>query len=258
MASAFPTVPRKCWRIPLPLENLALVDIGSLFRWAREVVFKLLIHRPAASILPVEKHRCSEVLFRRLGCSSGIWVFKISWVCNLSPSPWSPDNSLDLLLHNLFPLLRMGEELTVGWKEVWSFRDRHFLGPSDFSGCRKVGVGRGQVTIRNHYYVNITGKLPSVSSVTQSWLTFCDPMDCSTPDFPVHHELPELAQTHIHWVGDALQSSHPLSSPSPPAFNLSQYQGLFKWVSSSHQVAKVLELQLKYQYFQWIFRTGLL
>ena len=67
-------------------------------------------------------------------------------------------------------------------------------------------------------------------------------MDCSTPGFPVHHQLLELAQTHVHWVSDALQPSHPLSSPSPPAFSLSQHQGLFRWVSSSHQVAKVLEL----------------
>ena len=68
---------------------------------------------------------------------------------------------------------------------------------------------------------------------------FCDPMDCSTPGFPVHHQLPELAQTHVHWVSDAIQSSHPLSSPSPPAFNLSQHQSLFQWVSSSHQFSSV-------------------
>ena len=61
-------------------------------------------------------------------------------------------------------------------------------------------------------------------------------MDCSTPGLPVHHQLPELVQTHVHWVGDAIQPSHPLSSPSPPALNLSQHQGLFQWVSSSHQV----------------------
>ena len=65
-------------------------------------------------------------------------------------------------------------------------------------------------------------------------------MDCSTPGFPVHHQLPELAQTHVHRVGDAIQSSHPLLSPFPPAFNLSQHQHLFQGVSSLHQVAKVL------------------
>ena len=80
------------------------------------------------------------------------------------------------------------------------------------------------------------------SSVTQSCLTPCDPMDCSMPGFPVHHQLSEFTQTHVHRVGDAIQPSQPLSSPSPPTFNLSQHQGLFQWVSSSHQVAKVLEL----------------
>ena len=81
-----------------------------------------------------------------------------------------------------------------------------------------------------------------ISSSVQSCLILWDPMDCSMPGFPVHHQLWELAQTHVHRVGDTIQLSHPLSSPSPPAFNLSQHQGLFQWVSSSHQVAKVLEL----------------
>ena len=90
-------------------------------------------------------------------------------------------------------------------------------------------------------------------SVTQSRPTLCDPMDCSTSGFPVHHQILELANTHVHWDGNAIQPSHPLSSPSPPAFNPSQHQGLFKWVSSLHQVAKVLELQ--HWSFQWIFRT---
>ena len=88
-------------------------------------------------------------------------------------------------------------------------------------------------------------------SVTQSCLTFCDPMDCSTLGFPVQHYLTKLAQTHVHWVGDAIQPSQPLSSPSPPAFSFSQHQGLFQWVSSSHQVAKVLELPLQHQSFQY-------
>ena len=82
------------------------------------------------------------------------------------------------------------------------------------------------------------------SSVTQSCSTLCDPMECSTPGLPVHHQFPELAQTHVHRVSDAIQPSHPLPSPSPPAFNLSPHQSLFQWVSSSYQVAKVLELQL--------------
>ena len=89
-------------------------------------------------------------------------------------------------------------------------------------------------------------------------LTLRDPMNCSMPSFPVHHQFLELTQTHVHWVSDAIQSSHPLSSPSLPAFNLSQHQGLFQWVSSSHQVAKVLLFQLQHQSFQWIFRTDFL
>ena len=96
------------------------------------------------------------------------------------------------------------------------------------------------------------------SLVTQSCLTLYDPMDCSTPGLPVHHQLPELTQTHVHWVSDTIQPSHPLLSPSPPAPNLSQYQGLFKWVSFSHEVASVLEFQLQHQSFQWIFRTLML
>ena len=95
-------------------------------------------------------------------------------------------------------------------------------------------------------------------SVTQSCPTLCNAVDRSTPGFPVHQQLPELAQTHVHWVDDAIQPSHPLLSPSPPALNLSQHQGLFQWVSSLHQVAKVLEFQLQHQSFQWIFRTDFL
>ena len=96
------------------------------------------------------------------------------------------------------------------------------------------------------------------SSVTQSCLTLCDTTDWSMPGLPVHYQLPEFTQTHVHWVNDAIQPFHPLLSPSPPALNLSQHQGLFKWVSSSHQVAKVLEFQLQHQSFQWAPRTDLL
>ena len=97
-----------------------------------------------------------------------------------------------------------------------------------------------------------------LSSVAQSFLTLCDSMECSTPGFLVLHQLLEFAQTHVHWVSDAIQPSHPLSSPSPPDFNLSQNQSLFKRVSSSHQMAKALEFQLQHQSFQWIFRTDFL
>ena len=104
--------------------------------------------------------------------------------------------------------------------------------------------------------------LVQLSSVTQSCRTLCNPMNRSMPVPPVHHQLPEFTQTHAYRVGDAIQPSHPLSSPSPPAPNPSQHQALFQWVNSSHEVAKVLEFQLQHQSFQCIpglisFRMGL-
>ena len=94
-------------------------------------------------------------------------------------------------------------------------------------------------------------------SVAQSCLTLCNPMNCSTPGLRVHHQLQEFTQTHVHWVGDAIQPSHPLPSYSTPAPNPSQHQGCFQWVNSSHEVARVLEFQLQHQSFQWTPRTDL-
>ena len=113
----------------------------------------------------------------------------------------------------------------------------------------------------DYYIYDETGFLqkPEVRQLQSlSHVRLGDPMNCSTPGFPVHHQLPELAQTHVHQVSDAIQPSHPLSSLSLPDFNLLQHQGLFQWVSSSHQVAKVLEFQLQHQSLQWTPRTDLL
>ena len=96
----------------------------------------------------------------------------------------------------------------------------------------------------------------SVQSI--SCVRLCDPMNRSTPGLPVHHQLLKFTQIHAHQVGDAIQPSHPLSPPSPPAPNPSQHQGLFQWVKSLHEVAKVLEFQLQHQSFQWTPRTDLL
>ena len=100
--------------------------------------------------------------------------------------------------------------------------------------------------------------LDSCCSVAQLCPTLCNSADCSTPSLPVLHHLLELVQTYVHWVSDAIQPSHPLSCSSPPALNLSQHQGLFQSVGSSHQVAKVLELQLQHPSFQRIFRIDCL
>ena len=98
----------------------------------------------------------------------------------------------------------------------------------------------------------------SCCSVAKLRLTLCDPMDCSKPGFPVLHYLLDFAQTHVRWVSDAIQPSHPLSPSSSITFNPSQHQGLFQWVGSSHKAAKVLELQLQHHSFQWIFRVDFL
>ena len=103
--------------------------------------------------------------------------------------------------------------------------------------------------LKYNYIRDLESQLREFSTVQslKPCLTLCYPMDCSTPGFLVHYQFAEFTQTHVHWVGDAIQPSHPLSSPSPPAFKLSQHQGLCKWVSSSHQVANLLEFQLQHQ-----------
>ena len=94
-------------------------------------------------------------------------------------------------------------------------------------------------SFHTYHHHTIIKKNIQFSSITQSCLILCDPMDCSTPGFPVHHQPPDLAQTHVHRVSDAIQPSHPLSFPSPPAINLSQHQVLLQWISSSDQVVKI-------------------
>ena len=176
------------------------------------------------------------------------------------------------------PILRQVFEAIRDHKDLW---DRSLLSGSDsiFSFCpdnspeiQRVKINADlwfkiliptaeEVSPLVHVWMGVQAVLLldfQFRSVAQSCLILCDPMDCRTPGFPVHHQLLELAQTHVHQVGDAIQPSHPLSSPSRPAFNLSQHQGLFQWVSSLHQVAKVLEFQLQHQSFQWIFRTDFL
>ena len=113
-------------------------------------------------------------------------------------------------------------------------------------------------TMNQKWFMHFAEESVQFNSVAQSCLTLCDPMNHSTPGLPVHHKLLESTQTHVHGVGDAIQPSHPLSSPSPPAPNPSQHQGLFQWVNSLHEVAKVLEFKLQHQSFQWTPRTDLL
>ena len=153
--------------------------------------------------------------------------------------------------HRIFPSMGFPR------KEHWS--GCHFLLQGNFSTkgsnpcllhCRWILY---QWATREAYHKDSVNSVQSLSGVR-----LCDSMNCSPPGLSVHHQLPESTQTHFHRVGDAAQPSHPLLSPSPPALNLFQHQGLFNWVSSSHEVAKVLEFQFQHQSFQRIPRTDLL
>ena len=136
---------------------------------------------------------------------------------------------------------------------IWSLILLPFLNPVCTSGCSQFTycwsltwmiLSITLLVCEINVIVQYFALSVQFSSVAQLCPTLCDPMVCSMPGLPVHHQLQEFTQTHVHRVGDAIQPSHPLSSPSPPALNLSQHQGFFKWVNSSHQVAKVLELKI--------------
>ena len=144
----------------------------------------------------------------------------------------------DFTLELIFQKGRQVSTSFCDWVVTWG------LGQHQKSGMPCYGSSSGLIFI-----------FSSVQSLSRVWL--CSPVNRSTPGLPVHHQLLQFTQTHSHGVGDAIQPSHPLSSPFPPAPNPSQHQGLFQWVSSSHQVAKVLEFQLQHQSFQWTPRTDL-
>ena len=142
-----------------------------------------------------------------------------------------------------------------GLQSKWSQRVRHNWAHTNINsfirddqlwlkGMKSVWVKTLDGKLSSSTRLRLYSVITSVQSLSYVWL--CKPKDWRTPGLPVHHQLPELAQTHVHRVSDAIQPFHPLSTPSPPALNLSQHQGLFKWVSSSHQVAKVLEFQLQH------------
>ena len=160
------------------------------------------------------------------------------WPTNLISSPWFGEFGSDFWPH------------TGLWPCTW-YSFSLFLNVYLNIQCSKVLPFSIFSTLFLH-------SLPSSVQLLSHVQLFVTPWTMATLGLPVYHQLPESTQTHVHWVGDAIQPSYPLSSPSPPALNLSQHQGLFQWISSSHQVAKVLELQLQHQSFQWIFRVDFL
>ena len=154
--------------------------------------------------------------------------------------------------------LDQDKDTLTTWLESFNYKPESWPLPNTESSGLDLGPLAFR-TVRNTFLsLLLVSHSVQFSSVAQSCLTLCDPMNCSMPGLPVYHQLPESTQTHVCWVSDAFQPSHPLLSPSPPALNPSQHQGLFQWVSSLHQVAKVLEFQLQHQSFHWIFRTDLL
>ena len=137
----------------------------------------------------------------------------------------------------------------IPWRRKWQMTPVYLPGKSH---------GQSSLAGYNPWGHRTAGHNSATCSVAQLCPTLCNPMNCSTPGLPVPHHLPKLAQAHIHCISDAIQSSHPLTPPSLSTLNLSQNQGLFQWVNCSHQMNKILELQLQHQSFQWIFRTDFL
>ena len=156
------------------------------------------------------------------------------------PAPWSPSlQPPSSFIHLVNTLKVKMKSFTTDWDLNPHAGTRNQPKPN--LGLKPMWLLKSAKTLLGTW-THVTGT--QFSSVAQSCLTLCDPMNCSMPGLPVHHQLPEFTQSHVHWVSDAIQPSHPLSSPSLPALNLSQHQGLCKWVSSLHLVTNVLEFQL--------------
>ena len=167
----------------------------------------------------------------------------------------TPESASGLLLNKVVSGTLPVGQMAPYTVSVLSFRTRRNL-QAYASSCRSLSLNVLAPVKNSNINTAYLVRRPEELSFSHLWVTVCDLMDCSTPGFPILHHLPEFAQAHVHWIGDALQPSHFLSPPSSPAFNLSQPQGLFQWVSSLHQVAKVLELQ--HQSIQGIFRIDFL
>ena len=141
----------------------------------------------------------------------------------------------------------VGQKVHLGFSIQWDEKPEWTFWPAQYILFICILLPSPKISLIIYFPLR---QICSCCSTTHSCPTLCNPVDCGTQGFPVHHHLLELAQTHIHWVSDAIQLSHPLMSLSPPAFYVSEHHSLFHWVSSFHQVARVLELQLQHQFFQ--------
>ena len=214
--------------------------------WVRKIPWRRERH-PTLEFLPGKLHEQSLAGDSPCGCKESDMTERLTCIAHLQ------DYSRTLLPSLLSLASR---DCPVTWASLPSW----FLIPSgsvvvgdDFNLCSSAHPTWQGCNINNILVFRMelsNGGGFQFSSVAQSCPTLCDPMNHSTPGLPVHHQLPEFTQTHVHWVSDAIQPSHPLSSPSSPAPNPSQHQSLFQWVNSLHEVAKVLEFQLYHQCFQ--------
>ena len=193
------------------------------------------------------------ILMKHLGCSDGPWIY---WKLT-DLEAWSDSVFLFFMgvfhrwyfvfnLSKLWEILQDRGAWHVAVLRSWRSDTTEQLNKSSkVSGClfavTSAAIDDHRLYPLNCWFQNVIFRFHQFSSVTQLCPTLWDPMNHSTPGLPVHHQLPEFTQTHIHQVSDAIQPSHPLSSPSPPTFNPSQHQSLFQWVNSSHEVAKELE-----------------
>ena len=236
-------------------------------------LFSLTMHLERGKSQVFEFVKFSQVLTEEL-MSNCYYPFKSTFSCSMMKPP-RPGPCLEELSRCFIKALVPSDAPLfqgVGWTHgspmlVWlidtfvlthwhlqsrqSHLLRFWLEMETFTRCKISSSQEG--SLKDHHIPRY-----QFSSLAQSCLTLCKPMNRSTRGLPVHHQLLESTQTHVHWVSDAIQPSHPLSSPSSPALSLSQHQGLFQWVSSSHQVAKVLEFQLQHKSLQWTPRTDLL
>ena len=228
-----------CWRIPRTEEPGGLQRMGS----------QRVRHDWATNT-----HTYREVYYLMKPCS---WV--IPWIHAASPQTALKNRHfVQFFLSFIFFRITVAPLFVYRWARVYMHVFVYISLSHAISEVFYVAFIVSKWSIKNNLKFILSCKFNQFSSVAQSCLTLCDPMNHSRPGLPVHHQLPEFTQTHVHRVGDAIQPSHPLLSPSLPAPNPSQHQSLFQWVNSSHDMAKVLEFQLQHQSFQWTPRTDLL
>ena len=215
-------------------------DLWSTIKLRWEAITMLVLHTAPIVSLPLITPRKGLVFS----------LHNITYSRSLTCPKWQ-------FLHWTLPQILLERGIALGCNKPGYQDTCDYSVLSEFSTMLRELLGKSLINLHGRS-ININARHLCFSLVAQSHPTLCDLMDCRTPGLPVHHQFPEFTQTHVHRVADAIQPSHPLSSPSPPAPNPSQHQGLLIWVSFSHKVSKVLEFPIQHQSFQWTPRPDLL